>query len=225
MNMHTHPAVIGSIPDVFWNVDRLYEGTLWHYMPQILSAPNRNNGYHNTRHTLHMAWLGYMAGLYYREELSPRRIRNMLVAKIKHDHGHSGRPTSEVPDEENLRVAEASLRENAAPEDRAHLDDIAEIMWATEFPHRPIAQPSLEQRIIRDSDVTQALHPAWFDLICVGLGTEWSKTPLEMLQVQEPFLRSIRFETEWAQQRFPAVAIEKKVTEVRGLLQGLQSVS
>lgn len=219
-----HPSVTGSIPDVFWNAERLYEGTLWHYFPQILSAPNRDNGYHNTRHTLHMTWLGHEAARYYREELGPRRIRNLLVANIKHDHGHSGRSTNEVPDRQNLEVAEASLRATAAPEDRPHLDDIAEIMWATEFPHRHLAQPSLEQRIIRDCDVSQAMHPAWFDMICIGLGQEWGQSPLEMLRIQEPFLRSLVFETKWAKERFPSTAIEAKVTEVRGLLAGLESV-
>lgn len=214
----------GTLPLIFGNTESLYEGTLWYYLPQILEAPNKDHGFHNTRHTLHVVWLCYEAIRFYRGALSPRRARNLLVSGVKHDHDHSGRSALIVPDAENLRRAEANLRATAAPEDGAHLDDIADIMWATEYPHRQIENPSLEQRIIRDADPTQALHPAWFDQICLGLGSEWDKTPLEMLEVQEPFLNSLHFDTTWGKQRFPPSSITEKINEVNALLAGLRSV-
>lgn len=217
--------VTGHLPQIFGNTDGLYDGTLWHYLPFVLNAPNKLNGYHNTRHTLHVTWMCYEAAKFYQDHLSKRKIRNVLIGGIKHDYGQSGRPVHVIPDEENLRVAEASLRSIAAPEDRPYLDDIANIMWATHFPHKHIEHPSLEQRIIRDADLSQALHPAWFDIICIGLGSEWGKTALEMLEIQEPFLRSITFETDWAKERFPPEAIEQKIVEVNKLLAGLRSVS
>ncbi len=69
-----------AIPEIIRNDSLLYEGDLKVYFKAIFyKSQNLNHPYHNFRHTLHMLWLCYQACEFYKDELSPRQMRNLLV--------------------------------------------------------------------------------------------------------------------------------------------------
>ncbi len=69
---------------------------------------------------LHVTWLCYKAAEYYRDRLTKRQIRNLLIAALFHDFDHPGRPDSEAddPDGVNIGIAIAGLCRHIASEDR-----------------------------------------------------------------------------------------------------------
>src|SRR3989338_911352 len=83
--------VRGDIPQIIRNDDRLYEGNLIHYLRALVKyARNLNHPYHNLRHMLHITWLCYQACIFYGGTLTPRQMRNLLIAALFHDFDHSG---------------------------------------------------------------------------------------------------------------------------------------
>lgn len=214
-------AVTGNIPTVFGNPDGLYEGNLWYYFRVVNQAPNARNPYHNARHVFHTMWLMYRACEFHRAELSKRRIRNALIGGAFHDHGHPGKGS--VPDEQNIKLAQAGATTLIAPEDRLELPRIKRIIGASLFTkegHRPAE--SLEEAIMQDADTAQALHPAWYAMICHGLAVEFGLTPEEMLERQLTFLDNLHFTTKWAQETFPRALIDRKSDETRAILEGMR---
>jgi 3'5'-cyclic nucleotide phosphodiesterase len=86
-------AVTGDLPGIIGNDERLYEGDLTFYFQVLFfKSSNLYNPYHNLRHTLHVLWLSHKACRYYRSALSPRRMRNLLIAALFHDFDHPGHP-------------------------------------------------------------------------------------------------------------------------------------
>ena len=105
--------VTGDLPEIVGNEERLYEGDLSLYFRILFfESSNLNNPYHNFRHTLHVVWLCHKACLYYQEQLTPRQMRNLLIAAIFHDFDHPGHPHrgEEDPDRINIDIAIAGLR-------------------------------------------------------------------------------------------------------------------
>ncbi len=221
--MNTYPfEVTGSLAQVFGNSDDLYHGNLWHYLGVTHGAPNATKPYHNTRHTLHTTWLGWLACRYYLDRglLTKQKFRNQLVSHVMHDYGNLG--DGAIPDSENIKLAVAGLHEHAAPEDRTELYRIEPIIRASEYPHKDLGEDDrLEFQIMRDCDTAQALHPAWYAQICDGLARELKLNPFEMLEVQLTFLEKLHFVTEWGQLMFPQSAIDEKKAETKALLTGL----
>jgi hypothetical protein len=75
-------SVTGDIAIVIGNDHGLYEGDLGRYFRAVFfDAANIDRPYHNLRHMLHVTWLCYQAGEYYRDRLTPRQIRNLLIAR------------------------------------------------------------------------------------------------------------------------------------------------
>jgi len=217
--LHETETVTGDIPTVFGNPHGLYEGNLWHYFTVINQAPNARNPYHNARHVIHTMWLMCRACEFHQKELSKRRIRNTLIAGALHDHGHPGR--GNVPDEQNIKIAQAGATTHIAPEDRLELSRIKRIIGASLFTkdgHHPA--DSLEEAIMQDTDTAQALHPAWYSMICHGLAVEFGITPEEMLERQLTFLGKLHFNTQWAKETFPQSLIDAKIVETETILAG-----
>ena len=80
-----------SILDIILNKDGLYEGDLIYYFRIVFKfAQNLHNPYHNMRHMLHVMWLCYQACSFYKDEMSPRDMRVLLIAAIFHDFDHLG---------------------------------------------------------------------------------------------------------------------------------------
>jgi hypothetical protein len=211
-----------TIPDIITNKDGLYEGDLVSYYKALFfQAQNLRHPYHNLRHMLHVFWLCYEACVFYGDRLSKRQVRNLLIAALFHDFDHSGMFGN---DDLNIERAVRGLRKHLAHWEEFTVEDIIEIMRATEFPHKtPSGQLDLPAQILRDADVSQALSVAWLQQIVIGLASEWGKPPLEVLKAQRGFHRSLSFQTEWARSVFPPELLEAKIAEAQAHLDILES--
>jgi hypothetical protein len=219
-------AVTGDLPGIIGNDERLYEGDLTFYLQVLFfKSSNLYNPYHNLRHTLHVLWLCHKACRYYRSELSPRRMRNLLIAGLFHDFDHPGHPHpgEDDPDRVNIPIAIAGLRRYVMPDDRPFLPEIEALIEATHYPYK-IAGDELDLlgRIIRDADLAQALSPTWIQQVVIGLAQEWGVQPLDVLKAQASFLSGLSFNTRWARELFSQKCIRAKTEETEQLLRLLQ---
>lgn len=214
--MQTIP-VRGSIPEIVRNDAQLYEGELVAYFRVIFRhANNLQLPYHNFRHIFHVVWLCHGACEFYREQLTKREMRNLLIAALFHDFDHGGRFGD---DDLNIEKAIRGLRRHVLEEDRLYLPDIEVLIRATQFPYDiKTEELPLLGKIIRDADLSQALSVAWVQQVIFGLAAEWGKSPLYILRIQGPFLEGLTFQTEWAQKQFPKADISGKMKEAREYL-------
>src|SRR5215469_15406959 len=201
------PEIIGDIPEVIGNEANLYEGNLVSYFGALFyNSSNLNNPYHNFRHTLHVLWLCEKACRYYQQTLTPRQMRNLLIAALFHDFDHPGHPHpgEDDPDRINIPIAIAGLRRYIMPTDRPFLPEIEALIEVTHYPHKVASDKlDLQGRIIRDADLAQALSPAWIQQVVIGLAQEWRVQPLDVLKSQASFLAGLSFNTRWARDMFP----------------------
>ncbi len=120
-----------DIPAIVLNVERLYEGNLHYYHHTIVTkAKNLNNPYHNYRHMTHVFWLCYQACLFYRNTLSRREMRNLLIAALFHDFDHCGKMGNDAL---NIARALEALDVYLLDKDRPYIEDIKAILGPTEF--------------------------------------------------------------------------------------------
>jgi len=106
--------VAGDLSKIIANDERLYEGDLTLYFRTLFfKSRNLHNPYHNFRHMLHVLWLCHQACGYYQNRLTPRRMRNLLIAALFHDFDHPGHPHPGEgdPDRINIPIAIAGLRQ------------------------------------------------------------------------------------------------------------------
>ena len=220
--MSSSLPVRGSIPEIIMNDDNLYQGNLIGYFRNMFNyAANLNHPYHNFRHLCHILYLCYQACLYYEGKMTPRQMRNLLIAALFHDFGHSGQVS---PDNINIGRSIAALKNYLKPEDQTEFEEISNLIKATEFPYTiPDDEVSLAGQIIRDADLSQALSSSWIQQVVFGLATEWGKQPIEVLKIQEPFLRKLKFHTTWAKTCFPPEDVAAKIIEARRLVDLLTS--
>ncbi len=207
----------GDMPAVFYNVGGLYEGDLRYYFKVIANAPNIHHGYHGLHHMLHVMWVCYQACVFYHRlgQLSPRRMRNLLIAALFHDYDHVGKGGD---DKVNIRRAVYGLKRHIAAADRPYFREIAIILMATHYPHCDLGpDPLLEQLIIRDADASQVFGPEWFGHVVAGFGSELGKSPREMLEVQDRFLEGLTFYTDFGKVVFGEAAIFAKRQETIAL--------
>ena len=160
-------TIRGSLPEIIRNTESLYEGDLIVYFQIIFNqAQNLQLPYHNFRHMLNVVRLCYQACIFYRETLSRREMRNLLVTALFHDLDHSG---VSGDDELNIARAVSGLDRHVLPVDREHFADIAELIRATEYPHTVASRNlGLPAQIIRDADTSQGLDTAWIQQVVFG---------------------------------------------------------
>lgn len=207
----------GTLPEIIRNTEHLYHGDLIAYFRVVFNqARNLQHPYHNFRHMMNVVRLCYQACIFYSGTLSPKEMRNLLVAALFHDFDHSG-----IPGRDDLNIARAvqGLNEHILPEDRESSDDIVRLIQATEYPLRLTSEAlTLSAQIIRDADISQGIDPAWIQQVVFGLAAEWGKKPIEVLGMQPEFYGGLKFDTEWARQLFPQNAIDAKIAEAKELL-------
>jgi hypothetical protein len=151
--------------------------------------------------------------MFYRETLSQREMRNLLIAALFHDFDHTGKSG---PDSINISKAITGLVENLLYEDEPHLLAITRLIRATEFPYTvPADKLNLSGQIIRDADMSQSLTQAWIQQTIFGLSEEWNKPPLEVLKMQVPFHKNLEFYTDWAKQEFPPEVVKQRINEAQ----------
>src|SRR6516162_1069264 len=176
--------VTGDLPEIVGNEERLYEGDLSLYFRILFfESSNLQNPYHNFRHTLHVLWLCHGACRYYQQQLTPRQMRNLLIAALFHDFDHPGHshPGAQDPDEINIEIALSNLRRYIAAEDRAFLPEIEALIEATHYPYKTKSEElGLLANIIRDADLAQAFSPAWIQQVVIGLALERGTAPIEV---------------------------------------------
>ena len=206
-----------SLPAIINNDEKLYKGNLiWYFRIIFYQAQNVLNPFHNFRHMFHVLCQCYDACKFYSAELTPEKIRVILIAAMFHDFDHCGMMGN---DDLNIERSIRALNKHQDVVDTPILDDIISLIRVTEFPYKiPHESLDLSGLILRDADMTQALDKAWIQEVVFGLASEWRKTPAETLCLQKRFLQNLRFYTKWAQERFPQAEINAKVKEVLELL-------
>jgi hypothetical protein len=207
-----------TVIDIINNKDNTYPGDLKHYFKAVFNAPNKNAPYHNLRHMLHVTWATYYGAMYYGDKISPRHLRNMLIAALFHDYDHVGKVGN---DAENIKAALVGLNFNLMEEDREwdNLHMIVRCIAATEFPHKD-GLWGLPQLIVRDADIAYTLSDVWIQTVTCGLSEELGITAEQMLKGQEPFLRSLKFGTEWGNNEY-GHRIENRITEAKQMVETL----
>lgn len=210
--------VRGNLPQIIRNADGLYKGDLRHYLSVLFyKAQNVRHPYHNWRHMTHVLVMAYFACEHHKEELTPVKIRNILIAAIFHDFDHSG-----MLGQDDLNIARAlrALDTHLLPEDREHQKEIAWLIEITEYPYKtPSDEIPLRALILRDADMAQVFSLAWMQQVIFGFASEWRKEPIDVLRGQIPFLDNVSFHTNWGQTAYPASAVQQKLQEVTELLE------
>lgn len=209
-----------NLPEVISNTDNLYEGNLEHYLRILFShAQNLWFPYHNFRHMLHVTWLAYQGCEFYKDQLTSREMRNILIAALFHDFDHSGMMGN---DDLNIERACRALRKHILLEDESHLEEISSFLKATEYPTPANVWVCLESSILRDADLSQAFSTAWVQQVVFGLAAEWRQSPLQVLKMQHGFLSGLKLQTQWARELFPQEVIDAKIAEANALLKILE---
>ncbi|MBS0636910.1 MAG: hypothetical protein JSS12_05325 [Verrucomicrobia bacterium] len=212
-------SVQGNIPEIILNTENLYEGNLSYYFKVVFeNAKNLKNPYHNFRHMMHVTWLCYDACRHYKKVLTKREMRNLLIAAMFHDFDHPGKARN---DELNVEKAIKGLKKWIAPEDKPYFDMIAGPIKTTVYPYKRIKHLTLQQQILRDSDLCQVFSPVWLQQVVFGLAAEIGCPAITFLRSQEKFIGKIKFNTEWAKDRFDSAKLIK-IKEVRDLLKILE---
>ena len=137
--------VTGDLPKIIANQERLYEGNLTFYFRILFfKSSNIYNPYRNFRHMLDVLWLSHQACRYYQNRLTPRQMRNLLIAALFHDFDHPGHPHPREgdPDRINIPIAIAGLRRYVMPPDRPFLPHIEALIEATHYPTKSAATSS-----------------------------------------------------------------------------------
>lgn len=214
-------SVSGSLPKIIKNKNNVYKGDLVHYFQAVFyHAQNLSNPYHNFRHVSHTLWLCYQACVFYKDTLSKRDMRNLLIASLFHDFDHRGMATN---DKINIEKAVTGLKTHIAPEDEKQLGEIEQLIRSTEYPHLVSSESlNLQGKILRDADLSQAFSVAWVQQVIFGFAKEWDKTPIEVFKLQEGFLNTIKFQTKWAKEMFPKEKIQEKISEVQEFIELLK---
>ncbi len=210
--------VTGDLPRIINNEDDVYSGHLRYYFHLLFCQMRYGNEYHNFGHICHVLWFCYECLLETTtEEIPPRQARNLLIAAIFHDFGHSGQCGN---DKKEIGRAIRKLRKYIQDHDRLSLAQIESLIKSTQFPYEDDeSNLSIEAKILRDADQSQCFSPIWIQRVIFGLAKEKGLSPKEMLLEQEQFLRDVRFRTRWAKKKFPPRVIEAKLDEVRALCQ------
>lgn len=213
----------GSLPAIIRNDAGLYEDNLVYYFQVVFNrAQNLIHPYHNFRHMTHITWLCHNAVEFYlgNTRVSRRGWRELLIAGLFHDFDHSGMMGH---DDLNIERALRGLRTHILPQDAPYIVLIEHMIKGTQFPYViPSQDLTLGGLILRDADMSQALSVAWIQQVVFGLAGEWGKTPKEILKMQEPFLKSLKFNTDWARHQFPKADVLAKIQEARDLLELLE---
>lgn len=202
-----------TIPDIVENVEGLYGGgTLEEYLQAMFEASNVTNPYHNIRHGLHMARCVYLAARHHRAELSPRQIRNLVIAGMMHDMNHSGRSK---PGWDFLEIPRAihAFGLCIMDEDLPHQEDICNLIRATQFPAPVGVANTLSIDIMQDADMTQAYSVAWVLQVPIGLAKEWDMSVIDLFRGQQQFLAGVRWKTRWAMETFTPEVVAAKIAE------------
>jgi HD superfamily phosphodiesterase len=207
-----------NIIQIITNKDNKYPGNLEHCFRVVWQATNVMLPYHNMRHMLHVMWNTYNGAMFYK--IGGRTLRNMLIAALFHDFGHTG---NTVDDSINIAIAIAGLEHNLLPEDVPYRSEITSYIKATEMPSSTIdnAEENLPKLILRDADLSYTLEDVWIQPVNFGLNFEMGISTEKILKFQETFLTKILvLSTDWAKQKY-SQKIKDRVEEANEMIKVL----
>lgn len=210
--------MMSEIMSIVRNDAQLYEGDLVHYFRLLFKyARDMSHPYHNLGHMLYVFWLCYQACLFYQKELTPREMRNLLIAALFHDFDHRGMSGD---DRINIGKAVRAVRQHAEGRDKSHVGRIGELIRSTEYPYdvASFGQIDLCRDILCDADMCEVFRDSWVQQVVIGLAAESGKHPIDLARTQTAFLENLSFRTDWARQRFSQEVFAAKVKEVEELL-------
>ncbi len=205
-----------NVADMIEDTRGLLTGDLRYYFKIIFfKANNLYNPYHNFRHMFHVAWLCYDACNFYKEKLSARERRNLMIAALFHDFNYDAKIRL---DAKEIEIAVKNLKKFVHGDDKKEVDNISRLIKATQYPHNEKIDVDLPVQIIQDADLAQVFSTSWLQQIIFGLGKEKHVTQYDMLLGQKKFIKSLRFGTEWAKRRFSREVMNEKITEVERMI-------
>jgi len=204
---------MSTVIEIINNSYGTYEGDLKYYFKEIWNSENTDVPYHNIRHMLHVTWACHDGAMFYKNKMNKRTIRNLLIAAMFHDYGHVGKA---IDDSVNIHNAITALLEKILPEDLQYYGEIVSYIRNTQFPQE-FRVESLPALIIKDADLAYTLSDVWIHTVAFGLGKEINLSPKQMLMSQEPFLKSLKFETTWAQNIY-GQKLENRINEVKQMI-------
>lgn len=161
-----------------------------------------NAPYHNFYHILTVADNCLEACAYYNLDIN--KEINIIVAALFHDFSHS---MGKLKDNENIKNAIISFEEwyndNNQYNSLINKENVIDIIKSTEYPYVIDSKDlTIEQKIIRDSDLCQMLLDNRIQQVYIGLSTEMNLSIYDMLKGQEKFINSIIPNTEWFKIKF-----------------------
>lgn len=207
-----------SIIQIITNKDNVYPGNLEAYFRVVWNANNVTLPYHNLRHMLHVMWSTYNGAEFY--AIKGRTLRNMLIAALFHDYGHTG---TTKDDAVNINIALVGLNQFIEEQDKPYLAEIQLLIEATAMPHFHIenTEENLPQLILRDADITYSLEDVWIQTVNFGLNFEMNISTESILKFQEKFLTDILvLNTDWAKEKYGS-KVKSRIEETKQMVQVL----
>ncbi|MFZ2310359.1 MAG: HD domain-containing protein [Patescibacteria group bacterium] len=206
---------VNYVAKIINNSEGLYEGDLRYYYKIVFNAPNVKNPYHNFRHMIHVMCSAYEAANFcrYFAFFGANRFRAVLLAALVHDYGHSGKMGN---DHQEVLTSVASFKKFALEEDKYLVEEVEELILATEFPYsnKPISPGA---GILRDADASQVFSDAWLQQNVFGLASEMNIPAAVCMEKEIEYLESLKFYSDWGKEvLFPKVS--RKIFEVKELI-------
>lgn len=136
------------------------------YYFELLLTKNSaiTNPYHNIFHTITVFVNSYHMAK--SENCSEEQIRTILIAALFHDFNHSGGKKS---DQDNIKEAISFFEKHSKESDSVN-DNVIEIIKSTEYPYTINEKDlNLEQKIVRDADLTQMYTDNFLQQVIYGL--------------------------------------------------------
>ncbi len=136
------------------------------------------------------------------------------IAALFHDYNHTSKTSD---DGLNINLAIEGIKKHILPVDEPFIGEIASYIIGTQFP--PVVDLkdlSLPASIVRDADVAYTLANVWIQTVNFGLNVEIGITTKQILKMQEPFLRNLKFMTEWANKEYNG-KIEDRIKEANDM--------
>lgn len=184
-----------DITHIIDNANQRYNGDLVHYYQMVFEAPNICMPYHNLRHMTHVLWEAYDGGVHM--GLNKEEMRILLIAALMHDYDHTGIKGN---DSVNIDRAIRALDKFALDEDREFLIEIRSTIRATQYPYTDEAFTP-NQLLLRDADQSQTFSLVWMQSL-LGLSQEMGISFKNILEMQGPFMKSLKFHTLWGENKF-----------------------
>lgn len=184
-----------EINDIVLNSNNRYYGDLKHYFKCVCEAPNFHMPYHNFRHMTHVLWEAYDGGV--QMGLDELELRILLIGALMHDYNHTGKKGD---DKVNIERALTALDNIILEKDRKFIDEIRKMIRVTQYPYTT-EQFSENELILRDADQSQTFSLVWMQSLS-GLALELGMSFKDMLKLQHPFMKNLKFHTLWGQTKF-----------------------